>query len=122
MEFRTFRQAFIDIPCQIVRTGPAGPLAGTGLQPVATGVLPPGRQALTHASTRRITHPAPPDPNPGAPENWAVAGRHATNSADTARRTPHQPRELDRRASSADQAARNIREQPRSKLDAMITA
>jgi len=47
MEFRTFLQAFIQIPCQIVQTDrPAGPLALPRLEPLAAGVLPPLRHLV----------------------------------------------------------------------------
>ena len=40
MEFKTFLNAFLRLPCQIVRSGPAPGLSPAELESLATAVLP----------------------------------------------------------------------------------
>ena len=42
MEFKTFVNAFVTIPCQVVRTGRQRGVAAAGLEPAPADLLPPG--------------------------------------------------------------------------------
>ena len=56
MEFKTFVNAFVRIPCQIVRTAAAAGVPSAGLESLAGRLLPPARS--TGAAAAALSAPA----------------------------------------------------------------